>query len=122
MDSSANIEFARRSARENGEPESAVRNGTSRASPGLLKSPDQPLDALLDAVADHIAKRIAGKLILPRLLSVEQAAVYLGRTEEGIRHLFAARKLARGYTLCAGSGRASAATRNFYIMPLLGSV
>jgi excisionase family DNA binding protein len=59
------------------------------------------LEALLDALAERVAEKVRAKLaqdggripIRPRLLSIEQAAVYLGRTKEAMQHLVACRKL-----------------------------
>ncbi len=46
----------------------------------------------LDAVVDLIAERLAARLRLadgPRLLTVAEAAAYIGRTEKAVRHLIA---------------------------------
>jgi len=59
------------------------------------------LEGLLDALAECVAQKLAGKLVQgdqlapvrPRLLSVEQAAVYLGRTKEALQHLIISGKL-----------------------------
>jgi excisionase family DNA binding protein len=58
---------------------------------------DNILTALADAVADRVAERLAqatnGSAIRPRLLSIEQGAAYLGRSEEAMRHLIQAGKI-----------------------------
>lgn len=56
------------------------------------------LDSLLELIAVRLADRVAGKLgqksgIMPRLLSVEQAAEYLNRSPAAVRHLIATGKL-----------------------------
>lgn len=50
------------------------------------------LDALIDAVAERLAVKVAERTqnsatIKPRLLTVEQAAIYLGRTKEAVQHM-----------------------------------
>lgn len=53
------------------------------------------IEALLDALADKIAARVnsqseqSGSIsaVRPRLLTVEEAATYLGRTKSSIQHL-----------------------------------
>jgi excisionase family DNA binding protein len=57
------------------------------------------LDALIDAIAERVAERLrAGSssesgTVRPRLLSVAQAAQYLGRSRESVEHLIAAGKI-----------------------------
>jgi excisionase family DNA binding protein len=57
------------------------------------------IDALLDALANRVALKVREQLadqgagIRPRLLTVEQAANYLGRTKEAVQHIIAADKL-----------------------------
>jgi excisionase family DNA binding protein len=62
--------------------------------PGL--NLDQVLDALADKVADRLrdggASAPAGS-IRPRLLTVEQAAVYLSRSKASVQHLVASGKV-----------------------------
>jgi excisionase family DNA binding protein len=46
----------------------------------------------LDALADAIAARVAAhlnKIDEPRLLSVDEAAAYIGRTPKALRHMIA---------------------------------
>ena len=46
----------------------------------------------LDALADAIAARVAARLHQsedPRLLTVDEAAVYIGRTPKALRHMIA---------------------------------
>jgi excisionase family DNA binding protein len=57
------------------------------------------LDELIDGFAERIAVKIAERSqesatpVKPRLLSVDQAAVYLGRTREAVQHMIASSKL-----------------------------
>jgi len=59
------------------------------------------IDAMLDTLATKVAEKIRadllrqdnGTLIRPRLLSIQQAAAYLGRTEEAIRHMINTAKI-----------------------------
>jgi excisionase family DNA binding protein len=55
------------------------------------------LDTLVDAMASKIAEKVTQGLsstctssITPRLLSIEEAARYLGRTKDSMQHLIAA--------------------------------
>ena len=58
-------------------------------------------DTILDAIAERVAQRLRADLsqnsntapIKPRLLTVEQAAAYLGRSANSMRHLIAAGKI-----------------------------
>lgn len=56
---------------------------------------NQPLDALLDAIAprlgDHIIAALEGSK--SRLLNVEAAAKYIGRSRFALRHLIAKKKI-----------------------------
>ena len=50
------------------------------------------MSPFIDAIAEQVAIRVKTELeskgvVRPRLLNVKQAAVYLGRTEDSIRHL-----------------------------------
>jgi excisionase family DNA binding protein len=52
-------------------------------------------DRLLELLAEKLATKLAqepGRL-LPRLMTVDQAAVYLGRTGEAVQHLVSAGKV-----------------------------
>ncbi len=56
------------------------------------------LDALLDALAEKVAAKLSaqngnGALVAPRLLSIDQAAVYLGRSKEAVAHMVASGKI-----------------------------
>ena len=62
--------------------------------------PGFDINALVDAVASRLAERLRGELgvahagtIRPRLLDVEQAAVYLGCSAHSVRHQLKAGKL-----------------------------
>lgn len=57
-------------------------------------------EEMIDAVAEKLASRLGDRLnqdcsgkVKARLLTVEQAAVYLGRTADSIRHLLSAGKI-----------------------------
>jgi excisionase family DNA binding protein len=57
-------------------------------------------DAVMDALADRVAMKVRHELtqngnsaVKPRLLTTEQAAVYLGRTRDAVEHMIAAAKL-----------------------------
>ena len=57
-----------------------------------------PFEAFLDILADRVAAKVAERLgrapaARLRLLTVEQAAKYLGRTREAVQHMIASRKL-----------------------------
>lgn len=60
---------------------------------------DFRIDDLIDLLAERLAQRVEARLseptagLSPRLLPVDQAASYLGRTEDSIRHLIACGKL-----------------------------
>jgi excisionase family DNA binding protein len=53
------------------------------------------LEALLDEIAARVASKVRGELsasaaataLRPRLMTVEQAAIYLGRTKEAVQHM-----------------------------------
>ena len=58
------------------------------------------LDGLLDMRAEKVAEKLKLEIatgataeLRPRLLTVDQAAAYLGRTRESLQHLIAAGKL-----------------------------
>ena len=50
------------------------------------------LDALVDAIAARVAARL-NKSEEPRLLSVNEAAAYIGRTPKALRHLIGGGKI-----------------------------
>ena len=54
----------------------------------MTSSGNLGLDALADAIADRILARLH-QTEQPRLLSVDEAAAYLGRTPKALRHLIA---------------------------------
>ncbi len=62
---------------------------------------DFNLDAVIDALAEKVAVKVCDHLardsraagMQPRLMTVEQAAVYLGRTPEAVQHMIAAGKI-----------------------------
>jgi len=58
------------------------------------------LEQLLDALAEKVVQRIreeaptgACASIRPRLLTVEQAAVYIGRSKEAVQHMVSSGKM-----------------------------
>jgi excisionase family DNA binding protein len=57
------------------------------------------LDALIDAFADRVAAKVVERTqnglapVKPRLLTVDQAAVYIGRTKEAVQHLISGSRL-----------------------------
>jgi excisionase family DNA binding protein len=58
------------------------------------------IDGLIDVFAERVAAKLrdqpadpGGGAMKPRLLTVEQAAVYLGRTKEAVEHMIAGGKL-----------------------------
>lgn len=66
-----------------------------------MPEPAFTLEALLDALAERVAAKVraefaAGGLsgtVGPRLLTVEQAASYLGRSKEALEHMVASAKI-----------------------------
>jgi excisionase family DNA binding protein len=52
-------------------------------------------DRLLELLAEKLASRLTqdGAGLCPRLLTIDQAAVFLGRTREAVQHLVASGKL-----------------------------
>ena len=59
------------------------------------------LETLLDALAERVATKVRAELgaggvsatVAPRLLRVEQAASYLGRSKEAVEHMVASAKI-----------------------------
>jgi excisionase family DNA binding protein len=68
-----------------------------QANGGQSALPKLDLESILDALADRVAAKLGNQMlggtIKPRLLSVEQASVYLGRSKEAVEHMIAAGKL-----------------------------
>ena len=66
---------------------------------------DHRIPVTLDSIIDTLASAVAAKLradpggssasvpIAPRLLTVDQAAVYIGRSKDAVQHMVSARKL-----------------------------
>jgi excisionase family DNA binding protein len=56
-------------------------------------------DSLIDALAERVAVKVSERAqqgaapVKPRLLTVDQAAVYIGRTKEAVQHLISNSKL-----------------------------
>jgi excisionase family DNA binding protein len=65
--------------------------------PGSALTLDDIIETLAAAVASRLrseaAPRNATPSIGPRLLTVDQGALYLGRSKEAVQHMVAARKL-----------------------------
>jgi excisionase family DNA binding protein len=68
----------------------------------LGQTADMNLSVILNTFAELVAAKISarpsepagdGARIRPRLLTVEQAAMYLGRTKEAVQHMIASGKL-----------------------------
>jgi excisionase family DNA binding protein len=57
------------------------------------------LDQVLDALADRVAARLrdgspsSDCAVKPRLLTVDQAAVYIGRSKEAVQHIVSSGKV-----------------------------
>ena len=58
------------------------------------------IDGFIDALAKRVASQVLAELgqdgatgVRPRLFTVEQAAAYLGRTEEAMQHMIAGGKI-----------------------------
>lgn len=64
-------------------------------------APGSTIDDVLNLLADRIAERVRAQLledgtgtsIRPRLITVDQAATYLGRTKDAVQHLISSGKL-----------------------------
>jgi excisionase family DNA binding protein len=63
-------------------------------------APGLDLEALIERMAEKVATRLqngyqgmAQGEVRPRLLTVEQSAVYIGRTKEAVQHIIASGKL-----------------------------
>jgi excisionase family DNA binding protein len=56
---------------------------------------DLSFDRLLEALAEKLASKLCQEptRLYPRLMTVDQAAVYLGRTREAIQHLVSSEKV-----------------------------
>lgn len=74
---------------------------TTRQSVTTMQENGLTLDALIDALAERVAAKVRAELgagglsaaVGPRLLTVEQAAGYLGRSKEGVEHMVASAKI-----------------------------
>jgi excisionase family DNA binding protein len=66
-----------------------------------MVGPEFTFEAFLDAVAERVAAKVRNELgpgglsatVAPRLLTVEQAAGYLGRSKEAVEHMVASGKI-----------------------------
>jgi hypothetical protein len=81
-------------------------SGFGQSNPSLplprsrLQERDLTLEALIDALAERVATKLCVALaqeratsIEARLLTVDQAATYMGRTEEAMQHMIAGGKV-----------------------------
>ena len=61
----------------------------------MSQANDFSLDMLMDTLAQKVADKISQESgsLSPRLMTVEQAALYLGRTKEAVNHMVALSKL-----------------------------
>jgi excisionase family DNA binding protein len=61
--------------------------------------PGLNIDALLDALADKVAQRLREDslgtvgAVRPRLLTVDQAATYIGRSKDAVQHMVSSGKV-----------------------------
>ena len=66
-----------------------------------MAEPALTLETLIDALAERVAARVRAEIgagglsatLGPRLLTVEQAASYLGRSKEALEHMVASAKI-----------------------------
>lgn len=68
----------------------------------MIQTPKLDLEYLLDAIAERVAEKLKPSLpgpisprlpTAPRLLTVEQAASYLGRTKASVQHMISGGRL-----------------------------
>lgn len=61
----------------------------------MSQSQDFNIDRLLEILAEKLARRLSqdSPRLQPRLLTIEQAAIYLGRTPEATQHLASSGKI-----------------------------
>jgi excisionase family DNA binding protein len=61
----------------------------------MSETSDLSFDRFLEALAEKLASRLSQEpsRLYPRLMTVDQAAVYLGRTREAIQHLVGSGKV-----------------------------
>ena len=57
-----------------------------------IRHEDTPIGALVSAIASEVIARVRSEISVPRtvqpiLLSVKEAAIYLGRSEQAVQHL-----------------------------------
>ena len=68
------------------------RNGggsmSGRLAPAVISTGNSGLDVLADAIAERVLARLH-QSEQPRLLSVNEAAAYIGRTSKALRHMIA---------------------------------
>jgi excisionase family DNA binding protein len=61
---------------------------SARMAPAVISTGNSGLDALADAIAERVLARLH-QSEQPRLLSVIEAAAYIGRTPKALRHMIA---------------------------------
>ena len=61
----------------------------------MSETKDFSFDRLLDTLAEKLATKLSEEpsRLYPRLMTIDQAAVYLGRTREAIQHLVGSGKV-----------------------------
>ncbi len=61
----------------------------------MSETKDLTFDGLLELLAERLATRLSQdpSRLYPRLLTIDQAAVYLGRTREAVQHLASSGKV-----------------------------
>jgi excisionase family DNA binding protein len=61
----------------------------------MTETKDLTFDGLLEALAEKLATKLSQEpsRLYPRLLTIDQAAVYLGRTREALQHLASSGKV-----------------------------
>jgi excisionase family DNA binding protein len=66
-----------------------------------VEKPARDIESILDTLAESAASKISARIqaptrslaIQPRLLTVEQAAIYIGRSRRGVEHLISSQEL-----------------------------
>ena len=61
----------------------------------MIETTDLSFDRLLEVLAEKLAAKLSQEpsRLYPRLMTVDQAAVYLGRTREAVQHLVSSGKV-----------------------------
>jgi excisionase family DNA binding protein len=61
----------------------------------MIETTDLSFDRLLEVLAEKLAAKLSQEpsRLYPRLMTIDQAAVYLGRTREAVQHLVSSGKV-----------------------------